>query len=177
MKKTKTILALALTFALLLSVGISAFAAGPKYESTKKFVEAIEKEDGVSYMVRDMVTENDKDYEEVVVTLKSDSLYNEEITVAVYFSEDGTEVLAAAPVLKIDEKDLVEVLGAVNAWNSYPLGCSGVRFYVDTDDNTLMSRMDLFTTMNTLADVVPYAVGVLIGYTDQIAYDLSVYAV
>ena len=177
MKKTKAILALALTLALLLSVGVSAFTAGPQYESTKKFVEAIEKEDGVTYMVRDIISEGDKEYEEVIVTLKSDSLISDEGVADVYFSEDGTEVLAAAPVIKFDQNDMVEVLQAVNAWNAYSYGATGVRFYVDTSDNTVMARLDLFTTKDSVAEVAPYAVGVLIGYIDQVADDLAIYAV
>lgn len=176
MKKTKTLLALVLTLALLLSVGVSAFAAGPKYESTKKFVEAIEKEEGVTYMVRDTIYEGDKEYEEVIVTFKSDSLISDEGVADVYFSEDGTEVLAAAPVIKFDQQDLADVLSAVNDWNGYSYGATGVRFYVDTSDNTVMARLDLFTTMNSLAEVAPYAVGVLLGMIDQVANDLAIYA-
>lgn len=177
MKKTKTLLALALTFALLLSIGVSAFAAGPKYESTKKLVDAIANEEGVTYMVRDIITENDKEYEEVIVTFKSDVLLSGEGAAGVYVSEDGTEVLVAAPVVeKINQEYLADVLAAVNDWNAASVGCTGVRLYVDTNDYSIMARQDLFTTMDSIASVVPYAVGVFIGYTDQAASYLADYA-
>jgi hypothetical protein len=80
-------------------------------------------------------------------------------------------------VIKFDQNDMVEVLQAVNAWNAYSYGATGVRFYVDTSDNTVMARLDLFTTKDSLAEVAPYAVGVLIGLIDQAADDLAIYAV
>lgn len=149
----------------------------PKHESTKKFLDAIANEEGVTYMIFDTVYEGDKDYEEVIVTLRSDSLISGEISVGVYFSEDGTEVLAAAPVIYYDPNDLVDILFAVNDWNAYSYGATGVRFYADTSDNSVMARLDLFTTMDSLAEVTPYAVGVLIGFIDAVADDLAIYAV
>ena len=177
MKKTRILLSLALTLALLLSVGVSAFATAPKYESTKKFVDAIANEEGATYMVRDIITENDKEYEEVIVTLKSDALLSGEGAAGVYFSEDGSEVLVAAPVIeKIDQEYLADVLTAINDWNAAALGCTGVRLYVDTNDYSIMGRLDLFTTMDSVAQVVPYAVGVFLGFTDQAASYLADYA-
>jgi hypothetical protein len=168
---------LAETYAKSHDILFAAVNGEPKYESTKKFLDAIATEEGVTYMIFDTVYEGDKDYEEVIVTLQSDSLISGEGVAGVYFSEDGTEVLAAAPVIYYDPNDLADILVAVNDWNAYSYGCTGVRFYADTSDNSVMARLDLFTTMDSLAEVAPYAVGVLIGYIDAVADDLAIYAV
>ena len=52
MKKTKTLLTMALTLVLLLGIGASAFAADAKYSATQKYVEAMAELDGASCEVQ-----------------------------------------------------------------------------------------------------------------------------
>ena len=174
MKKTKTLLAVALTLVLLLGIGTSAFAADAKYSATQKYIEAMAELDGAACEVKPDTTQLGGSTYEVVKVDYEGELSNYKSHFNVCFTEDGQAILFSMVILTFDEAKLADVLADVNEINA---STTSVKLYVDTDRNAVMGEFYLLATEDSLLDISLYGTGVFIGFTDQVFEALADYAV
>ncbi len=164
--KTKSILALALTLALMLSLGVCAFADDARFDATKQFVEGLPAEaPGAACTVQaDMVDIGGSTYEVVSVDYEGDlSEYKSHFNVG--FTEDSSEILMSMTILKFDAAKLADVLTEVNNINA---NTTSVKLYVDPQNNAVLGELYLLATKDTVKDISLYASGLFIGFTDKI---------
>ena len=138
--KTKSILALALTLALMLSLGVCAFADDAKFDATKAYVADMGKLEGTTCTVQpDTVEINGIVYEVVDVEYEGD-LSEYKSYFKVDFSEDSSKILMIMPILKFDEAKFADVLSAVNDINT---NSTTAKLYADSESNTVYAEFFL----------------------------------
>lgn len=164
--KTKSILALALTLALMLSLGVCAFADDAKFDATKLYVEGLPAEapGAVCTVQADTVEIGGSVYEVVSVDYEGDlSDYKSHFNVG--FTEDSSEILMSMNILKFDAAKLSDVLTEVNNINA---NTTSVKLYVDPQNNAVLGEFYLLATKDTVKDIALYGTGMFIGFTDKI---------
>ena len=164
--KTKSILALALTLALMLSLGVCAFADDTKFDATKQYVEGLPAEaPGAACTVQaDTVDIGGSTYEVVSVDYEGDlSEYKSHFNVG--FTEDSSEILMSMTILKFDAAKLADVLTEVNNINA---NTTSVKLYLDPQTNAGLGELYLLATQDTVKHISLYASGLFIGFTDKI---------
>ena len=163
--KTKSILALALTLALMLSLGVCAFADDAKYDVTKNFVDGLAELEGATATVQpDTVEIGGTAFEVVNIDYEGDlSEYISHFNI--YFSEDCSQVLLSMPIMNIDEAKQADVITAVNNLNATS---TSVKLYVDTDKNTVVGELFLLATKDSVLDIAATGTGLFIKFTDWV---------
>ena len=138
MKARKTVLAFILVLALILSLGVSAFAAkGSKaaYATTAAFLKELDKED-IEY-TNNGIDEDEDEY--ISFTLSGDNM--DRIDFDIYFDKDLDKVsMYVWKVIEYDERDFNDVLELVNDLNSDYIY---VRFWVNTDFNVVTAEVNV----------------------------------
>ena len=164
--KTKSILALALTLALMLSLGVCAFADDAKYDVTKTFVEGLAELEGATATVQpDIVEIGSAAFEVVNIDYEGDlSEYVSHFKIG--FTEDCSQVLLSMSIMNIDEAKLADVITAVNDLNATS---TSVKLYV-ADKNTVVGELFLLATKDSVLDIAATGTGLFIKFTDW-AYD------
>ena len=184
----KRIFAFALMLVLLCSLSAPAFAAQLKknldsstsqgqaqYKSSRDFIEAVNEVDGFSCTAGEVYTgSGGETYEIVNVSYAGGELSPYKSNLTMFFNEPGDEVqLVMYNLISFEAGELADVLTAINDVNA---AGSGVKFYVDTSDNTVTAEMYQLTTPETCVEIAATALGFLISYTDAVYESLTDYA-
>lgn len=135
MKTSKTLAALLMALALLLSLSVPAFAVSAQYPTTRAFVQALD-ERGLKYTCAGVDSDGD---EKVTVEFVGD--YKDSILVNLFFGQDQDLVnLRIWNLIDINEADYEKVLDACNELHaSYKF----VTFFVDKTDWSVTAKLDL----------------------------------
>ena len=156
MKKAAQILAFILVFALILGLGVTAFADEAQFDVTRRFLAELDGVEGAEYTVvgvREAAADAGFEYERVEVRYEGD-LSDYINTVYVDFSEDGEEVmLYLYNIISFRREDREEVLSVLNELNAK------------------YKELYLAATDKTVVEISLFGFGFLIGITDQ-AYDV-----
>lgn len=171
MKKAEQILAFILVFALILGLGVTAFADEAQFDVTRRFLAELDGVEGAEYTVvgvREAAADAGFEYERVEV--RYEGVLSDYInTVYVDFSEDGEEVmLYLYNIISFRREDREEVLSVLNELNAK---YKGVKFYLDDVKDTVTAELYLAATDKTVVEISLFGFGFLIGITDQ-AYDV-----
>jgi len=131
----KKSLALLLMLALVLSLGVSAFAVNAQYSTTQEFLKALDAEK-VKYRYMGV---NNNDKEEVTVSYTGD--YCDDIFINIFFSQDLDSVsMRFWNIVDFDEADYAKALELANELNA---DFKYVKFVVDTDDWSIGAEIDI----------------------------------
>ena len=137
MKARKTVLAFILVLALILSLGVSAFAAkGSKaaYATTAAFLKVLD-EEGIKYE-NNGIDEDEDEY--IYCAFDEDNM--KDIEVNIYFNKDLDSVsMRVWNVIDFDKRDLADVLALVNDINN---AYKYVTFTVDLTDYPITAKLD-----------------------------------
>ena len=135
MKTGKTLAALLLALALLLSLSVPAFAVSAQYPTTRAFVQALD-EKNLTYTCGGVDSDGDER-----VTVEFVGEYKDNILVNLFFGQDHDLVnLRIWNLIDINEADYEKVLDACNELHaSYKL----VTFFVDKTDWSVTAKLDL----------------------------------
>ena len=161
--------------ALILSLSVPAFAMDARYDTTRAFLEELNTVEGFNGEVDSIVVNPSGDKYEMVVITYTGGEYSQYVSsFIVLFAEDASKVLLRMPrLLYFDEKNLNEVIRAVNTLNA---NGTGTKLYVDESDNSVAAELYLLTTADSSTDIVARGLGHMLGYTDSAYETLSPYA-
>lgn len=172
MKMTKRILAFALVLMLTLSLSVPAFADGAQYNATKEFLDLSTQIDGLDCEYQGIIQYSGSNYEKLYVSYNGD-LSDYGSYFYLLFCESEEEIILHMPsVITCSDDDLVNVLLDVNSLNALS---TGVKLYLDGDDNSVYAELYLLSTPDTASELALTGTFLLIGFTDQIFELLSEY--
>ena len=172
MKLTKRVLALALVLTMALSLSVPAFADDAQYKATKEFLDASTQVDGLDCEYQGIIQYGGNNYEKLYVSYAGD-LSDYSSYFYLLFCENGEEIILHMPsVITCSDDDLVNVLLDVNSLNALS---TGVKLYLDGDDNSVYAELYLLSTPDTASELALVGTGLLISFTDQIFELLSEY--
>ena len=167
----KKLLSAALILALLLALGVPAFAEEAKYENTKAFLNLVKDVEGLETELLGVIPFAGENYERVRVTYKSDDYTSH---FSVLFHEDEEDVvLYMNPLIKFDENKLDELVAELNSINART---TGLKLYADTSDNSVSAELYLLVTKDSAAELAATGVGLMVGFTDSVYESLSKFA-
>ena len=172
MKISKSLPAFALILVLMLCLGASAFADDFQFQSTKDYAEALKTVGGFSCEPGEVVSLAEKDYEIVAVRYAGNRTTHESNFIA-GVCEDGADVILSMTFLQFDQKDLADVMLAVN---NLCAETTGVKFYVDMSDNTVIAEMFLIMGKELSPDIAVTGTTTFVGFTDTMYDKLVQYA-
>lgn len=174
MNMIKRFLAFAMILALLVCLGVPAFAEEAQYKTTKAFLKEIDGYEGFSCEYMRVIEDGDDKYEMVSVTYDGE-LSNYKSNIQLLFSEDCEEVqVYLYNLINFSADKLAEVLDRINDINAVG---TGVKLFVDKSDNSVTAEMYQILCENDAAELTIMALGFMIGYTDTVYEALQDYAV
>ena len=166
----KKLLTMALVLAMLLSLGVPAFAEEAKYQNTKGFLKDVEGYTDLKTELTGVINFAGENYEQVKVSYKgSASDYTSNFSV-LFNENEGDVVLYMNPLITFEESKMNEVMTAVNGINA---GTTGVKVYVDTSDNSVSAELYLLVTEDSAVQLTETGIGFMIGFTDKVYEQLS----
>ena len=166
----KKLLTMALVLAMLLSLGVPAFAEEAKYQNTKGFLKDVEGYADLKTELTGVINFAGENYEQVKVSYKgSASDYTSNFSV-LFNENEGDVVLYMNPLITFEESKMNEVMTAVNGINA---GTTGLKVYVDTSDNSVSAELYLLVTEDSAVQLTETGIGFMIGFTDKVYEQLS----
>ena len=166
----KKLLTMALVLAMLLSLGVPAFAEEANYQNTKGFLKDVEGYTDLKTELTGVINFAGENYEQVKVSYKgSASDYTSNFSV-LFNENEGDVVLYMNPLITFEESKMNEVMTAVNGINA---GTTGVKVYVDTSDNSVSAELYLLVTEDSAVQLTETGIGFMIGFTDKVYEQLS----
>ncbi len=150
MKNATRIFSAVLTFLMILSLGVPAFADA-KYESTADFLEEMTNYSDVECSVVGIEGDNAGNQIEIVQIQYDGELVREPLEIYACFTEDNESILLRIyDLITVPEEKLADAVIGTNALNA---AFSWVKFYVEPEDRTVTAETDVIVRPESAAEL------------------------